>query len=72
MRNKLKKEKNATFTYSRAFQSMTMCMVNEAEIAQREAAESRKKWTTPKGFVYPAPKVSVCVFSWAVVVFVAE
>ncbi len=53
-RNRLKKNKNATYTYSQAFQSLTMCMVNEAEIA--EAAEARKKWTTPKGFVYPAPK----------------
>jgi hypothetical protein len=60
MRSRLKKVKNATFTYSQAFQSLTMCMVNETEIAQREAAMSKKKWTTPKGFVYPAPKVGGC------------
>jgi hypothetical protein len=57
LRNRLKKDKSGTYTYSQAFQSMTVCLVNETEIAKKEAEEAKSRWTTQRGFVYPAPKV---------------
>jgi hypothetical protein len=56
MRKRLSRNKRATFTYSQAFQSLTVAMVNEDEIAAKEKAQSRKKWTTERGFLYPAAK----------------
>ena len=56
MRKRLSKVKDATFTYSQEFQSMTMCLVNEDDIEKDAQLASLAKFTTPGGFVYPAPK----------------
>ena len=56
LRTRLALDKSATFTYSQDFVSQTVSLVDEFRIAQNAAAESRKAWMTPKGFVYPAPK----------------
>jgi|EP00945_MAST-04E_sp_MAST-4E-sp1_P000018 hypothetical protein len=56
MRKRLSTVRNATFTYSQEFQSMTMCLVNEDDIEKDAQLASLAKYTTPSGFVYPAPK----------------
>ena len=56
MRKRLSKIKNATFSYSKEFQSLTLCLVNEDDIVKNAKLDSIKKYTTPSGFVYPAPK----------------
>ena len=56
MRQRLAKDKRSTYTYSADFQSLTVSLVNESEIEQQAAAAARSKWTTKRGFVYPAPK----------------
>jgi hypothetical protein len=56
MREKLVKDKNATYTYSNDFQSLAVEMVDEVKVARDEAAESKGRWKTGKGFVYPAPR----------------
>lgn len=56
MRDRLAKDVSANFTYSSEFQSLAMCMVDEDKIICDEHEASRKKWTTPSGFMYPAPR----------------
>ncbi len=56
MRKRLSKIKNATFSYSQEFQSLTLCLVNEDDIVKNAKLDSIKKYTTSSGFVYPAPK----------------
>ena len=56
MRQRLAKRKNTTFTYSSEFQSQTLCLVNEDDIAKDAKELSKSKMTTKSGFVYPAPK----------------
>ena len=56
MRDRLAEEKSTNFTYSKEFQSLAMCMVDEDRIARDEAEKSRRKWTTQRGFIYPAPR----------------
>jgi hypothetical protein len=56
MRKRLSSIKNATFSYSQEFQSLTLCLVNEDDIIKNAKLDSIKKYTTPSGFVYPAPK----------------
>jgi hypothetical protein len=49
-------DKSATYTYSEDYHSLSMCMVNEEEIDLQAKLASKAKFTTPSGFVYPAPK----------------
>ncbi|GMF51479.1 unnamed protein product [Phytophthora fragariaefolia] len=42
--------------YLRDFQSVALSMVNPEALRQTEELEDRKKWTTKRGFVYPAPR----------------
>lgn len=56
MRERLAKEKNATFTYSARFTSQTISLVDATRIKQDADLASRAKWKTPSGFVYPAPR----------------
>lgn len=56
MRDRLSKDRHATYTYSRDFQSLALSMVNPDALQQIEEQESRKKWTSQRGFVYPAPR----------------
>jgi hypothetical protein len=58
MRERLAKEPNATYTYSNDFQSLAVEMVDEVKVVRDEAAESKGRWKTGKGFVYPAPRPS--------------
>lgn len=51
------KKKDATYyTYSREFQSLALSLVNPDAVRVKEQQESRSKWTTSRGFVYPAPR----------------
>ncbi|KAH9187617.1 hypothetical protein AeNC1_010413 [Aphanomyces euteiches] len=56
MRERLAKDKDATFTYSTEFNSLTMSMVDETKLALLAEQASKAQWTTPGGFVYPAPR----------------
>ncbi|KAG3013672.1 hypothetical protein PC128_g15602 [Phytophthora cactorum] len=56
LRERLSKDRHATYTYSRDFQSLALSMVNPEALRQTEEQENRKKWTTQRGFVYPAPR----------------
>lgn len=56
MRQKLAKDKRATYTYSNEYQSLAVCLVNEEEMTRQAELDSRKKFTTQRGFVYPAPR----------------
>jgi len=56
MRERLAKDKASTYTYSKDFQSLTVCLVNEAEVELQEKKAARARWTTQRGFVYPAPR----------------
>ena len=55
-RNRLKGEKNVMFTYSKDFLSQSVSMVDETRLKQEAEQESRARWKTQRGFVYPAPK----------------
>lgn len=57
-RSRLRAEKNATFVRSDRsdFLNLTVPLVDETRLKQDAAAESRSRWKTTKGFVYPAPK----------------
>ena len=58
-RARLAKEKNVVFVKSMQdnFLSLIVPMVDEGNLERDEAAASRAKWKTARGFVYPAPKV---------------
>ncbi|ETM44068.1 hypothetical protein L914_10675 [Phytophthora nicotianae] len=56
LREQLSKNRHATYTYSRDFQSLALSMVNPEALRQTEEQENRKKWTTQRGFIYPAPR----------------
>jgi hypothetical protein len=55
-RERLAKDRHATYTYSRDFQSLALSMVNPEALRQTEEQADRAKWTTQRGFVYPAPR----------------
>ncbi|DBA02207.1 TPA: hypothetical protein N0F65_007617 [Lagenidium giganteum] len=55
MRKRLARDVRGTYTYSADFQSLAVSSVNPEALLQAEEEESRKKWTTKRGFVYPAP-----------------
>lgn len=56
MRKQLAKDRLATYTYSSEFQSLAVSLVDQDALRQTEELESRKKWTTQRGFVYPVPR----------------
>lgn len=56
MRQQLAKDRYATYTYSTEFQSLAVNLVDPDAVRQSEAAASRRKWTTQRGFVYPVPR----------------
>ncbi|RLN32751.1 hypothetical protein BBJ28_00021588 [Nothophytophthora sp. Chile5] len=56
LRKRLAKDSHATYTYSREFQSLALSMIKSETLQQTEEQEQRKKWTTERGFVYPAPR----------------
>ena len=58
LRDKLSKNKGATFTYSKRFQSLSFCLVDEERVAQEDKEKSQQRFTTPSGFIYPAPRTS--------------
>lgn len=49
-------DKHATYTYGPDYQSLACSLVNPEEIREYEEKQARKKWTTKRGFVYPAPR----------------
>ncbi|KAF4319018.1 hypothetical protein BBO99_00006789 [Phytophthora kernoviae] len=55
-RQRLSKDLQASYTYGREFQSLALSMVNPEALKQTEEQEMRKKWTTQRGFVYPAAR----------------
>jgi len=59
MRRRLAGHKHVTYTYSRELQSLTFPLINMDDIAPKEAEYRRSKFTTPQGFVYPAPRNAV-------------
>jgi hypothetical protein len=55
-RDRLKDDRDATYTYSKDFQSQTLVLVDEyADRLKIQAAHKAKNFSK-KGFVYPAPK----------------
>ena len=56
MRDRLSREKNCTFTYSKDFTSQTVSMVDGERLKQVEEEENRSRWKTKRGFKYPAPR----------------
>ena len=56
MRDRLSKEKNATFTYSMDFTSQTVSMVDGERLKQVQQEEAKKLEMTKRGFIYPAPR----------------
>ncbi|KAJ0408803.1 hypothetical protein P43SY_000699 [Pythium insidiosum] len=56
LRRRLASDHNATYTFGPEFQSLAFPLVNPDELRQLEEREARKKWTTTRGFVYPAPR----------------
>ncbi|KAI9985326.1 hypothetical protein PInf_004654 [Phytophthora infestans] len=56
LRERLSKDHHTTYTYSHDFQSLALSMVNLEALRQSEEQETRKKWTTQRGFIYPAPR----------------
>ncbi|KAF0690447.1 Aste57867_18179 [Aphanomyces stellatus] len=56
MRQRLARDRHATYTYSKDFNSLTVSLVDETKLALLAEAESRAQWTTPSGFVYPMPR----------------
>ncbi|KAE9251263.1 hypothetical protein PF002_g4376 [Phytophthora fragariae] len=56
LRERLSKDRHATDTYSRDFQSLALSMINPEALRQTEEQDDRKKWTTQRGFVYSAPR----------------
>lgn len=56
MRARLGREKGTHFTYSKDYLAAAVSMVDETRLALDAAAESRAKWKTKRGFVYPAPR----------------
>ncbi|RLN46983.1 hypothetical protein BBJ28_00010045 [Nothophytophthora sp. Chile5] len=56
LRKRLANDSHDTYTYSREFQSLALSMIKPETLQQTEEQEQRKKWTTERGFVYPAPR----------------
>lgn len=56
MRRQLAKDHHATYTYSADFQSLAVSLVDPDALHCSEELADRKKWTTQRGFVYPAPR----------------
>ena len=56
MRERLSQVKNSTFTFSRDFDSQTLCMVDVEKNKKEVEEQSRQGWLTKKGFRYPAAK----------------
>ncbi|OQR99057.1 hypothetical protein ACHHYP_07413 [Achlya hypogyna] len=56
MRQRLAKDRNATFTDSEEFNSLTWSPVDETKLAVLADAASKALYTTPTGFVYPPPR----------------
>jgi hypothetical protein len=59
MRARLQKIPGATFTFSEEFQSLTFSLINEGLIKANERQETKNKFITKKGWVYPAPRDSM-------------
>ena len=58
LRDRLARSKGATFTYSKHFHSLSFCLVDEEKVVQKEKQNSQQKFTTPSGFIYPAPRTA--------------
>ncbi|CAN0241752.1 unnamed protein product, partial [Ectocarpus sp. 12 AP-2014] len=56
MRERLAKEKGATYTYSMDYVSQTVSLVDEFRVTEDEEAASRAAWKTNRGFVWPCPR----------------
>jgi hypothetical protein len=56
LRATLGREKNAHFTYAAGYLAAAVSLVDEPRLLLDQALESRAKWKTKRGFVYPAPK----------------
>ncbi|CAM9261129.1 unnamed protein product, partial [Discosporangium mesarthrocarpum] len=56
MRERLAKDKAATYTYSTDYVSQTLSLVDEHRIKEDEKARNRAAWKTIRGFVWPFPK----------------
>ena len=56
LRKRLAKDKKATYTYSEEYQSLAVCLVNEEKMVEKAKQDSKAKFTTKRGFVYPAPR----------------
>jgi hypothetical protein len=56
LREKIGKDHNATYTFSKDFMSQNISAVDEAQVDKQQAKEERAAWLTQKGFQYPKPK----------------
>merc|ERR1712196_716720 len=56
MRERLSKSKDACYTYSEEYQSMTVPLVNAEAMEEKEKQDKVAKFMTKTGFKYPAPK----------------
>ncbi|OQR91686.1 hypothetical protein THRCLA_08915 [Thraustotheca clavata] len=56
MRERLAKDKHATFTDSENFNSLTWSLVDETKLTLLAENASKALYTTPTGFVYPPPR----------------
>lgn len=56
MRERLKKVRNACFTYSKDFQSQSVPLVGDEALTLFSREADPSKWRTERGFLYPAPK----------------
>lgn len=56
LRERVRQDHNATYTFSQDFVSQTVCPIDLVELAKQEKEANEKKKMTKKGFQYPKPK----------------
>uniref|UniRef100_A0A7S1U4M0 Uncharacterized protein n=1 Tax=Phaeomonas parva TaxID=124430 RepID=A0A7S1U4M0_9STRA len=56
LREKIRKIRNATFTYSMDYQSQSVVLADNSELKPFSRDVDPNKWKTERGFVYPAPR----------------
>lgn len=56
LRQRIAKDRDATYTFSKDFVSQTVCSVDEEQDRKKDKAQSEAEWLTSRGFLYPKPK----------------
>ncbi len=56
LRDRLKDDLSASYTYSADFQSQSVCLVDEQADRLKISAAKKALNISSKGFIYPAPK----------------